>query len=156
MSFPVFRHSRRSAAALGTVAFLGAVLGFGVGLGASFADAADFIPHDSAVLRGLDKVSARVSTIETPVGVVVRFGALEVVAESCRKPPEEERREAAAFLIIREIRPDEPVVELFRGWMFASSPALSAMDHAVYDIWVLDCVNTSSTAESTMAAGKSE
>ncbi|SEH56573.1 hypothetical protein SAMN04244559_02977 [Magnetospirillum fulvum] len=92
-----------------------------------------------AVLQGLDKVSARVLTIEAPVGTPVRFGSLEIIARACKKRPPEDLPESAAFLDIWELRPGEPTAELFRGWMFASSPALSAMEHPVYDIWVLDC-----------------
>lgn len=92
-----------------------------------------------ALLQGLDKVSARVLTIEAPVGIPVRFGSLEIIARACKKRPPEDLPESAAFLDIWELRPGEPTAELFRGWMFASSPALSAMEHAVYDIWVLDC-----------------
>jgi hypothetical protein len=94
-----------------------------------------------AVLQGLDKVTARVSTIQAPVGDVVRFGALEIIARICDKKPPEETPESAAFLDIWEVRPGEPTISLFRGWMFASSPALSAMEHPVYDVWVLDCAD---------------
>ena len=96
---------------------------------------------DTAVLQGLDKVTARVVTIEAPVGEPVRFGALEIVARACKKRRPEDQPESAAFLDIWELRPGEPAAGLFRGWMFASSPALSAMEHPVYDIWVLDCRN---------------
>lgn len=92
-----------------------------------------------AVLQGLDKVTARVETIEAPIDTPVRFGTLEIVVKTCRKRPPEEPPESAAFLDIWETRPDQAAVNRFRGWMFASSPALSAMEHPVYDIWVLDC-----------------
>ena len=146
------RMRRASGAHAGAVAGLFAALPLCV----SSASAVVFEPYNIAVLRGLDKVSARVSTLEAPVGATVRFGTLDIVAETCRKPPPEERREAAAYLTIRETRPEQPQSELFSGWMFASSPALSAMDHAVYDVWVLDCVNSASTAESTSASDSSE
>ena len=94
---------------------------------------------DKVILQGLDKVTARVSTLEARVGEVVRFGTLEIIARSCDKRPPEETPESAAFLDVWEIRPGEPAVSLFRGWMFASSPALNALEHPVYDIWVLDC-----------------
>jgi hypothetical protein len=94
---------------------------------------------DVAVLGGLDKITARVVTIEAPVGEPVRFGALEIIARACRKRRPEENPESAAFLDIWELKPEQPAQGLFRGWMFASSPALSAMEHAVYDVWVLDC-----------------
>ena len=96
-------------------------------------------PHQIAVLQGLDKVTARVSTIEAPLGDTVTFGTLEIIARHCDKRPPEETPESAAFLDIWEVRPSEPAKSLFRGWMFSSSPALNALEHPVYDIWVLDC-----------------
>ena len=94
---------------------------------------------DMAVLGGLDKITARVVTIEAPVGQPVRFGTLEIVARACKKRRPEESPESAAFLDIWDIKQGQPAQGVFRGWMFASSPALSAMEHAVYDVWVLDC-----------------
>ncbi len=107
---------------------------------------------DIAVLQGMDKVTARVSTIEAPVGEVVKFGALEIIVRTCNKRPPEETPESAAFLDIWEVHKGEAAVSLFRGWMFASSPALSAMEHPVYDVWVLDCKNKSSSAAETSDA----
>ncbi len=101
---------------------------------------------DIAVLQALDKVTARVSTIQAPIGEVVRFGTLEIVARTCEKRPPEETPESAAFLDIWEAKPGEPSKSLFRGWMFASSPALSAMEHPVYDVWVLDCRSSMSSS----------
>ena len=97
----------------------------------------------------MDKVTARVSTIEAPVGEVVKFGALEIIARTCDKRPPEETPESAVFLDIWEVQQGEAAVSLFRGWMFGSSPALSAMEHPVYDVWVLDCKNSSSSAAET-------
>ena len=97
-------------------------------------------PHNIVVLQGLDKVTARVHTFQAPLGSVVRFGTLEIIARQCDKRPPEETPESAAFLDISEVRQGEPTQSLFRGWMFASSPALSALEHPVYDVWVLDCL----------------
>lgn len=94
---------------------------------------------DPAVLQGLDKVTARISTFEAPIGRAVRFGTLQIVVRACYKRPPEEPPESAAFVEVHEVRPNEAPAELFVGWMFASSPALSALEHAVYDVWVLDC-----------------
>lgn len=101
------------------------------------------VPNQTAVLQGLDKITARVFRIEAPVGQVVRFGTLEIVAMSCQETPPEEPPESAAYLDITEIKPGEPPTELFQGWMFASSPAVSALEHPVYDVWVVDCKNPS-------------
>lgn len=92
-----------------------------------------------AVLQGLDKITARISTFSAPIDREVAFGTLRIVVRACRKRPPEEPPESAAFLEIREARPGEPEVQLFTGWMFASSPALNALEHPVYDVWVIDC-----------------
>ena len=102
-------------------------------------------PHRTAVLQGLDKVTARVSTLSAPVGATVRFGTLEVIVRHCDKRPPEEPPESAAFVDIWQARSGESSASLFRGWMFASSPAASSMEHPVYDVWVVDCRNASNS-----------
>ncbi|MBT3535675.1 MAG: DUF2155 domain-containing protein [Rhodospirillaceae bacterium] len=93
-----------------------------------------------ALLRGLDKITARITTFEAPLGEEVQFGTLRIIAQTCRKRPPEEAPEVAVFLEIDEERPGESGRQpLFSGWMFASSPALSALEHPVYDVWVIDC-----------------
>jgi len=101
--------------------------------------AATNIDTKFAALRGLDKITGRITTMVAKVGDTVRFGSLSIIVRSCRMRPPEETPESAAFLDITDIKPDKPPVDVFRGWMFASSPAVSAMDHPVYDIWVLEC-----------------
>ncbi len=102
--------------------------------------------QDVAVLQGLDKVTARISTIDAPIDDRIRFGTLSIVVRHCRKTPPEEPPETTAFLEIDDIRPGEQPVRLFSGWMFASSPALSALEHPVYDVWVIGC-NRRSTSD---------
>ena len=111
-------------------------------------------PYGSAVLQALDKVTARVSKFEAPVGDSVRFGTLHIIARACDKRPPEETPESAAFLDISEIKLGESTEGVYRGWMFASSPALAAMEHPVYDVWVVDCnrplkAHSSSSAETS-------
>lgn len=129
------RVSSRSAAAA-------ALMAAPLALGAAPAAHAD--PAAIVVLRALDKITARVSTIEVPVGGTVEFGSLQITARYCDKRPPEETPESTAFLDVVEAKPDEAPTTRFSGWMFASSPALSAMDHPVYDLWVIDCTNASS------------
>ncbi|MEX0694932.1 MAG: DUF2155 domain-containing protein [Rhodospirillales bacterium] len=96
-------------------------------------------PHAVAVLQTLDKVTARVDTIDVRVGSTVRFGTLLIRVDHCDKRPPEETPESTAFLEIAEQRPGEQPIMTFAGWMFASSPALNALEHPVYDVWLLDC-----------------
>jgi hypothetical protein len=114
------------------------------GLAASAAQAqGPVIENRVAVLQGLDKVTARISPVRAPLETPTTFGTLEIVARTCRETPPTEPPESAAFLEIRELPPasdpDGPRTELFSGWMFASSPAVSALEHPVYDVWVVDC-----------------
>lgn len=111
----------------------------GVMLAASISGPAEAIQMQGAVLQGLDKITARISTINVAVGQTVSFGSLQITLRACDKHPPEETPESAAFLQIIEQKEGEAPVTRFSGWMFASSPALSAMEHPVYDLWVLDC-----------------
>ena len=106
---------------------------------------ADAERYSVAVLQGLDKITARVSTIEAPIDDSTPFGSLWITPRACDKRPPVEPPESAAFLEISDVKPGEEPVDLFSGWMFASSPALSALEHPVYDVWVIDCKNADSS-----------
>lgn len=98
------------------------------------------VPGTVAVLNALDKITGRVSFIEAALDTPVRFEALEITVRACHATPPEEAPESTAFLEIRDIGPDAAVEEpIFSGWMFASSPAVSALEHPVYDVWVINC-----------------
>ena len=132
MSKPRFRPGHAVLTALLIAAF-----------GARTADGYTFHEMEAARLKALDKITARVSSLEAPLDVPLTFGMLRITVQACRKRPPEEPPESAAFLTVVERRPDTPPTRLFRGWMFASSPALSALEHPVYDVWVIDCFNPS-------------
>jgi hypothetical protein len=102
------------------------------------------------VLQALDKVTARIKRLTVHVGQTGTFGTLSIQVDACRKAPPEDPPESAAFLKITDGKSDAPVT-VFSGWMFASSPALSAMDHPVYDISVVACTNDTTTAPSSAA-----
>lgn len=105
-----------------------------------------FIDQEMAALHALDKIAARVSKMWVPVGTVAKFGRLSIDVKACRKRPPEEPPEAAAFLEIVDSGRDGQAVDVFRGWMFASSPSLSAMEHPLYDIWVAGCMTADEAA----------
>jgi hypothetical protein len=105
----------------------------------SFPAQAEDIAMPVAVLQALDKITARVQTIEAPVGDTLRFGTLQMIVRVCYRRPAEETPESTAFLDIWDMRRNETPQDVFRGWMFASSPSLSAVEHPVYDVWLLDC-----------------
>jgi hypothetical protein len=84
-------------------------------------------------------------TFEVKVGNTVKFGPIYIKVQACRKAPPIDAPESAAFLQIWEVTPKGESKWIYSGWMFASSPALSAMDHPIYDVWVLDCLERKST-----------
>jgi hypothetical protein len=97
-----------------------------------------WLPARVAELQALDKVTARISVIEAPVDQAVSFGTLVIRVGACHRRPPDDPPDAAAWLEIRDTRPGAAEMP-FRGWMFAASPGLSMLEHAVYDIRVLAC-----------------
>jgi hypothetical protein len=108
--------------------------------GAGRAPAApEMSPQAIAVMQGLDKITARVSRFDAPVGESVNFGDLSLIVRDCEKSAPEDRPENAAFVQVYQNRPGEMRVRVFSGWMFSSSPALSALEHPVYDVNLVQC-----------------
>ena len=101
--------------------------------------AAPSAPPTVTVVRALDKITARTTQLELPQDAVVRFGTLSITARTCRSRPPEEPPETFAFLEIDDVKHDGSADRVFTGWMVASSPGLNALEHPVYDVWVLNC-----------------
>jgi hypothetical protein len=97
------------------------------------------LPHRLVMLQGLDKITARATTLQVPVGETASFGTLRVTVRACLETPPTEPPESAAFLEIEVSDPGRAPSTAFSGWMFASSPSISALEHPVYDVWVIDC-----------------
>jgi hypothetical protein len=108
--------------------------------------AAPSVEKPIAVLRVLDKVTARVEEINVQTETPYKFGTLFITAHSCRETTPDETPESAAFLEVSEIKAGQTETGVFKGWMFASSPALSAMEHPVYDLWLMGCKGSAATA----------
>ncbi len=111
---------------------------------------ADNIKAETITLRALDKVTAHTEDFTLKVGDTLTFGTLDVAVRHCEYRPPEDTPETYAFLQIKDRGLDEGKKVktksdatkpdyVFSGWMFASNPALSALDHPVYDVWVLSC-----------------
>jgi hypothetical protein len=92
-----------------------------------------------AELQGLDKVTARTQRFVAPVGQATRFGTLAITVADCLVNTPDAPKESTAYLTIVDHKPGQPEQKLFAGWMFASTPSLSALDDGVYDVRVLAC-----------------
>jgi hypothetical protein len=104
---------------------------------ASPAAAQDFVSAEGATLRFLDRLTSWAGDVDLARGQTAQFGNLEVLLDDCRYPADNPSSDAEAHLTIVETTSE---ITLFSGWMLASSPALSALDHPRYDVWVLGCV----------------
>jgi hypothetical protein len=95
-----------------------------------------WLPRGGAELQVLDKINARERTLTVRGGDTVQFGSLSIAVRSCVVRPPDQPADAAAFLVVTDAHPDQPA---FRGWMFRSDPAVSMMQHPIYDIRILGC-----------------
>lgn len=102
--------------------------------------AREMTQYPNIKLQTLDKATARTMTFDAKVGNTLKFGRIYMKVLSCQKSAPTDQPESAAFIQIWEIDQEQKPQWVYSGWMFASSPALSAMDHPLYDVWVVDCV----------------
>jgi len=92
-------------------------------------------------LRGLEKITGRPTNITAPIGKPVNFATLTITVRFCYSTPQSETPETTAFVQIDDQRPDQPARRVFSGWMYGSSPGLNAVEHPLYDVWVISCNN---------------
>ncbi|MEM6727712.1 MAG: DUF2155 domain-containing protein [Pseudomonadota bacterium] len=91
---------------------------------------------NGATIRLLDRITGQLADVDIFVGQTARLGQIDIDLEECRYPTGNPSGDAFAFLDIEDRTTEEPV---FAGWMIASSPALNALDHPRYDVWVIRC-----------------
>jgi hypothetical protein len=130
---------RRAAGFAGALAILTGTLGAGPAL-------AEKITNPVAVFAGLDKITGRIISFDVYIDETVQFGALQVTPRVCYTRPPTEPPQTDAFVQVDEITLNRKVKRIFSGWMFADSPGLHAVDHAVYDVWLTNCKTSSTVA----------
>ncbi len=97
------------------------------------------IENKVAVFAALDKVTARISKLEAPLGESVKFGSLKLTPKVCYSRPATEQPKTSTFVEVDETMLSGQEKRLFAGWMFAESPGLHAVEHPVFDVWLTDC-----------------
>jgi len=98
-----------------------------------------WVARPQAQLQLLDKVTARISLLEAPVGRATSFATLTILVRACNARPADEVPDAAAWLEVVDSRRREPEKVAFRGWLFANAPAVNMLEHPVYDLRILEC-----------------
>ena len=103
---------------------------------------AEQISTNMAKMQAMDKITGKVSIIEVPVGGEVKFGSFSIVVRSCKTNAEGEIPENYAFVDVTDKNYDNEEINIFKGWMLSSSPAVNAVEHPIHDVWLLKCFNT--------------
>ena len=115
------------------------------GLGMAAPAHAEKIANPVAVFAGLDKITGRIISFDVYIDETVQFGALQLTPRACYTRPPTETQRTSVFLEVDQVSLKGGTQRIFTGWMFADSPALNAIDHPVYDIWLVDCKQQSDT-----------
>ena len=97
------------------------------------------IANPVATFAGLDKITGRITRFDVYIDETVLFGALEITPRACYNRPATETQRVSAFLEVDQRSLTSVSKRIFTGWMFADSPALNAVDHAIYDVWLIEC-----------------
>ncbi len=100
---------------------------------------AEKISNSVAVFAGLDKITGRIIEFDVYIDETVQFGALQVTPRACYTRPPTEPQQISGFIEVDEITLERKVRRIFTGWMFAASPGLNAVEHGVYDVWIVNC-----------------
>lgn len=100
---------------------------------------ADKIKNPTAVFNGLDKITGRIIAFDVAVDETVQFGALQITPRVCYSRPPTETPLTDAFIEVDEVTLENKYRRIFSGWMFAASPGLHGVEHAVYDVWLTEC-----------------
>lgn len=129
-----------------TKLLLPALFAAGIGIEAQAAE----IPTNTAQMQAMDKITGRVSVINVPVNAEVKFGSFSVLVRDCRTRSPEETPENFAFVDVADTVNGNEQVNIFKGWMLSSSPALNAIEHPVYDVWLLKCIDTDVSGVQTL------
>lgn len=124
---------------LKTLALTAALAAFGL----STPVMAQPIANPVATFAGLDKITGRITRFDVYIDETVLFGALEITPRACYSRPPTETQRTSAFLEVDQRSLTGTSKRIFTGWMFADSPALNAVDHAVYDVWLIECKTSS-------------
>ncbi|MCM5558326.1 DUF2155 domain-containing protein [Pleomorphomonas sp. JP5] len=122
-----------------TIKFLLPLAALGLTTALAGPAAAEKIANKVAVFTGLDKITGRTIDFDVYVDETVRFGTLRVTPKVCYSRPATEAAETDGFVEVDEITLDNEIKRIFSGWMFAASPGLNAVEHPVYDVWLIGC-----------------
>ena len=126
------------------------IIAFSFIIFSNFGYASSWIEGNILKLQGLDKITARIETFEVYVGQSYKFGVLDIFVERCVFSKPIDKPESLAFIKIND-NSDRLSEVKFNGWMFSSSPALSALQDSVYDLSILECTSNDKHSKKSLS-----
>jgi hypothetical protein len=99
--------------------------------------------RDTAIIQGLNKITAKTSSFQIKIGETIQFGQIAITAHKCWQAPLDQTPESKILIEVFENK-DSEKNRIFYGWIFASSPSISALEHPIYDLTAINCKNQES------------
>ena len=118
---------------------------------ATFSAFAGEISTNTAVMQAMDKITGQVDLIEVPVNQEIGFGTFSILVRECKTRTPEETPENFAFVDVVD-HTTHGNINIFKGWMMSSSPALNPVAHPIYDVWLIKCVDRKTDIKKRMSA----
>lgn len=97
---------------------------------------------NKATIQVLNKVNAKTEILEVDINEPVNIGSLKLIVHKCWQAPLEQRPESKMLVEIFDkdsSQKDAKNKRIFYGWMFASSPSISGLEHPIHDITAINC-----------------
>ena len=114
------------------------------------------ISTNAALMQAMDKVTGRVNKVTVPVNSKISYGDFSLVLRACKKRSAEETPENFAFIDVTDKSFGKEEYNIFRGWVLSSTPGISAIEHPIYDMWLLECIDTDVDKEKLLSEAELE
>lgn len=99
----------------------------------------------TAIIQILNKTTAKSSLVELKINQKINLGTISLKARKCWQAPLEQKPETKILLEVFENKVTDSInrvaknTRIFYGWLFASSPSISGIEHPIYDITAISC-----------------
>ncbi len=114
---------------------------------ATTSNAAD-IETNTARFQAINKITGQVQEIDVSINGLANFETFSILVRKCVTRSPEDTPENTAFVdVVDDYQTSNPV-NIFKGWMFSSTPGINGVEHPIYDIWLLKCYNSNKKSPS--------
>ena len=101
---------------------------------------AENIEKKFASLKLLNKTTNKVSQKDILVNSIINWETLNIEVLYCASTPPNEIPEDYVLIDVYDKINNENV-NIYKGWMISSSPEITSLEHPIYDLWLVGCIN---------------